>query len=68
MKRKKQFAKGRTIISDYNLVCTAFVQQTVGDGIHCFDRDCQDAVLRQSKSAKHATTVEIPPQALGKTQ
>ena len=57
LKRKKQFA-----------VCTVLVQQTVGAGIHCFDRDCQDTVLRQPRYAKHATTVEIPPQTLGKTQ
>ena len=49
LKRKKQFAKGRTIFS----YAQSFVQQTVGDGIHCFDRDCPDAVLRQSRYAKH---------------
>eukprot|EP00439_Symbiodinium_sp_Y106_P022422 s5331_g2.t1 len=46
--------------TDYNFVCTVLVQQTFGDGIHCFDRDCQDTVLRQSRYAKHATTVGNP--------
>ena len=52
--------------TDYNLVCTVLVQQAVGDGIHCFDRDYRDTELRQSRYAKHVTAVEIPPQILGR--
>ena len=50
----------RTGYNDCNIVRRVLVQQTVGDGIHCFDRDCQDTVLRQSRYAKHATTGENP--------
>ena len=61
LKRKKQFAKGLTIISYAQSLCSKLLEMAS-------DRDCQDTVLRQSKYAKHATTVEIPPQTLGKTQ
>ena len=54
--------------TDYHFLRTIFVQQTVGDGIHCVDRDGKNTVLRQSRYAKHASTVEITPQALGQTQ
>ena len=38
--------------TDYHFLCTIFMQQTVGDGIHCFDRDGKNAVLRQPRYAK----------------
>ena len=64
LERKKQFAEGRTIISYAQSLCS----KLLGMASIVLTVMAKNAVLRQSRYAKHAATVEIPPQTLGKTQ